>query len=165
MSTFSMLAPAGGMQFAPLSGTGYTADARGLITGVALADVRDLAAAGCIALGAGSVNDAATWNSASGAPQVLAAGGATQGNATAVTGNRVVITVTASTEGVILKAIATGASTSLVVPGSIGSKIYPPVGGKIDATSTNGAITLAAGKGIRLMQRSATLFTVELKGA
>lgn len=165
MTTFSMLAPAAGQSFAPLSGTTYTADGKGLITGVALADVRDLAAAGCIPLGSGVVNAANAWNGGSDIPQVLAAAGATQGAAGAIAGKIVIVTVTASTEGVVLKAVATGALTTVSVPGTVGVKIYPPANGKIDSAATNAALALAAGKGARIRQVSATLFRVELKGA
>lgn len=166
-TTVSMLAPApfSVITSGPGSNVTYTADKASLITGVAVGDILALEAAGCINLGSGVINDASGWNANPSPPQILAAAGATQGNAGKIISNRVIITVTASTEGVIAQAVATGAATDIDVPGTIGAKVYPPLNGKIDAASTNIAVALVAGKGFRLLQRSATLYTLEIKGA
>jgi hypothetical protein len=163
MTTYLLEAAIAGQKISTRTGTVYTADAFGLITGVAQNDIRDLVNCGCINLGP-TGSDANAWNNGY-ATQVLAAAGATQGNAAAITGNNVLITVTASTEGAILKAVGTNAVTTVSVPGTVGAKIYPPLNGKIDAAATNAALAVAAGKGVRILQRSATLYTVQLKGA
>lgn len=102
-----------------------------------------------------------------GAFGIAAAAGATQGNATALptTGQNIVVTVTASTEGVILPTAATGKVRRIVVPGTVGVKIYPPVGGRIDAVATNTAVALVAGKGSIFLARDATRWVTLCKGA
>lgn len=98
---------------------------------------------------------------------VVAAFGATQGNATVIPAltQRVQVTVTASTEGVMLPVSSTGKVRRLFVPGTVGVKIYPPVGGAIDALSLNAALTLAAGKGIEFTGTDATHWRTSMKGA
>ncbi len=162
-TTFNMVAPSAGQQFTARDGTQYAADTNGLVSGVLLIHVRDLETAGCINAGIGFVPSAA-WDQER-APVTIAAAGATQGGATAVTAARVIVTVTASTEGVKLIAVGTGAEFSIVVPGTIGVKVYPPTNCQIDALSTNTAVALVAGKGSIYMQRSATKFVTKVKGA
>lgn len=121
-----------------------------------------------IAGGAAPQGAALTINQISaGAYGVVAAAGASQGNATALptTAQRVRVTVTASTEGVILPAAATGKQRTIFVPGTVGVKVYPPVGGTIDTSSTNSAITLAAGKGSIFEAISTTQWKTMVKGA
>ena len=45
--TFNMIAPAAGLNVVSATGTSYTADGEGLITGVSGADVNSLEASGC----------------------------------------------------------------------------------------------------------------------
>lgn len=121
-----------------------------------------------IANGSAPQGAALTVNQISaGAFGTVAAAGATQGNATALptTAQRILVTVTASTEGVILPTAATGKVRRIFVPGTVGAKIYPPVGGFIDAGSQNASITLAAGKGIEFTASDATHWKTSMKGA
>lgn len=152
-----------GQQIACRSGNTYIADANGLISGVPIGDVRDIDTAGGINLGLGG-NSGAAWNVESGLA-TIAAFGATQGNATPVTAERVVVTCTASSEGVKLVLTATGGETAIVVPGTKGVKVYPPANCLIDALSTNTAVALVAGKGSIFMQISGTKFVTKVKGA
>lgn len=109
---------------------------------------------------AGITNTGSTFT----AIQVLAAAGATQGNAGAITGSKVVVTVTASTEGVKLPTAATGLEVRVHVPGTVGVKVYPGTGARIDAVATNTASALVAGKANIYMARDTTRW-VTLKGA
>lgn len=165
MTTFSMIAPAPGQRIAAKGGTVYTADGFGLITGVALSDVDSLSRSGCDMLGAGTLNDAAAWNYNNSAVSNVAAAGSTQGGATVVTGNIVKVTCTTSSEGVILKLVATGAVTTLNIPGTKGFKLWPPSNCTLDALSTNTGVAIAAAKGVDMRQRDATHFDTVLKGA
>ena len=97
-------------------------------------------------------------------PQVLAAAGATQGNAGVITNSRVIVTVTASTEGVKLPVAATGLEVRVHVPGTVGVKVYPGVNGKLDASSTITAVVLVAGKATIYYARDTTRW-ITLKGA
>lgn len=100
--------------------------------------------------------------------QTVAAAGATQGAAGAISasgGSVVIVTVTASTEGVKLPTAVTNLCYNIVVPGSVGTKIYPGTNAKIDATATNGSIALVAGKGSLFLATSTTQWRVILKGA
>lgn len=97
-------------------------------------------------------------------PQVLAAAGATQGTAGVITKSRVIVTVTASTEGVKLPVAATGLEVHVRVPGTVGVKVYPAANGKIDTAATNIAQALVAGKGSIFLARDTTRW-VTIKGA
>lgn len=85
-------------------------------------------------------------------PQVIAAAGATQGNATAITNTsgakalKVIVNVatTVSTHGVKLPAVSTGLTVLVASAGSFGVKVYPSTGQKIAAASTNAADTTIA---------------------
>ena len=163
--TFSVLAPSGQQQIAARSGTVYTADANGLITGVALVDVRDLITAGCIALGAGVVTDSAAFNQYSGPPQLVAAAGATQGAATKITTNYAVLTVcTASARGVVLPTPVTGLQVDFYSGCTQGVKVYPGSNAKFANAATNVAVVLAGFKGNSYRARNATTWDVA-KGA
>lgn len=98
--------------------------------------------------------------------QTVAAAGATQGNAGVITGSAgvIIVTVTASTQGVKLPTAATGLEYRVHVPGSVGVKVYPFAADKIDAAATNAAMALAAGKSAIFFARD-TLRWVTLKGA
>jgi hypothetical protein len=97
-------------------------------------------------------------------PQVLAAAGATQGTAGVITSPTVVVTVTASTEGVKLPVAATGMSIKVFCPGTIGVKVYPGLNGKLDTSSTNVAVVLVAGKANIYFARDTTRWITD-KGA
>lgn len=162
---FSMIAPLPGQRIATKTGTVYTADGFGLITGIPVSDVDALARSGCDLLGPGTLNDAAAWNYNSSAVSNIAAAGSTQLGATVVTGNLVKVTCTASSEGVLLKLVSTGAVTELQIPGTKGFKLYPPTNCTLDALSTNTGVAVVAGKGVFMRQRDATHFDTILKGA
>lgn len=97
-------------------------------------------------------------------PQVLAAAGATQGAAGAITKSRVIVTVTASTQGVKLPTAATGLEVRVMVPGTVGVKVYPAANAKIDTAATNTAQALVAGKANVFLARDTTRW-VTMKGA
>lgn len=108
-------------------------------------------------LGAGSSESSFdTYASGGAAPQTVAfpqsagpqglwanvsAAGATQGNATALTAFKNLITVatTASTHGVKLPTAATGLTITVGNAGTFGAKVYPASGNQIQAVATNGA--------------------------
>ena len=79
-----------------------------------------------------------------------------------ITANLVVVSVaTASTEGVRMKAVGTGAKTRVVVPAGIGAKVYPPTGGKFaSVTSTNEAIAVAKQSTKGFIQTGAKTFAL-----
>lgn len=88
----------------------------------------------------------------------IAAAGATQGGATAITSTVVYVTATASTEGVSLP--SGGGVVYVFAPGTIGCKVYPPKSGnaKINTHATNAGTVLAAAHGAVFAQVSATLW-------
>lgn len=96
----------------------------------------------------------------------VAAAGASQGNATAIaaTAAVVLVTVTASTEGVKLPTAVAGQQIQVMVPGTVGVKVYPAAGAAIDAGSSNAAQALAAGKSNIFTATSTTAWKT-LKGA
>jgi hypothetical protein len=102
-----------------------------------------------------------------GALAVVAAAGATQGNATAfpVGYINVQVTVTASTEGVLLPAAATGRVRRVFVPGTVGVKVYPQLHQFIDTGASNASVTLAAGKGSMFIATDTTHWKTMIKGA
>jgi len=164
-TTFSLLAPAGQQQIASRSGVVYTSDANGLITGVALGDVRDLVTAGCVPLGSGVVTDSAAFNQYSGPPQLVAAAGATQGAATKITTNYAVLTVcTASARGVLLPTPVTGLQVDFYSACTQGVKVYPGSNCKFANASTNTAVVLAGFKANTYRARNTTTWDVQ-KGA
>lgn len=82
--------------------------------------------------------------------QTVAAAGATQGNATAISALRgavVKITVTASTEGVKLPTASTGARVTILADPLVGVKVYPATNGIIGSAATNAAVALVKNKG------------------
>lgn len=70
--------------------------------------------------------------------QTVAAAGASQGNATAISlpAATVAITVTASTEGVKLPAVSTGARFLLMASPTVGNKVYAAAAGQKIGTAT-----------------------------
>lgn len=97
-------------------------------------------------------------------PQVLAAAGATQGGAGVITSGNVIVTVTASTQGVKLPVAATGLNVRVFCPGTVGVKLYPNTNARLDTTATNTAVVIAAGKVNVYFARDATRWLTE-KGA
>lgn len=78
--------------------------------------------------------------------QTVAAAGASQGNATAVNANLghvIVVTVTASTEGIKLPTASTGDRWTVLANPTVGVKVYPPTGGAIAAGATNASFAVA----------------------
>ncbi len=102
-----------------------------------------------------------------GAYGLIAAAGASQGNATALptTAQNVMVTVTASTEGVLLPVPSTGKVRRIFVPGTVGVKVYPPPHCFLDAGASNAATVLAAGKGNIYIGSDATHWKTMVKGA
>lgn len=102
-----------------------------------------------------------------GAFGVVAAAGASQGTATALptTAQNVQVTVTASTEGVLLPIPSTGKVRRIFVPGTVGVKVYPPLHCFLDAGASNAATLLAAGKGNIYIGTDATHWKTMVKGA
>lgn len=81
-----------------------------------------------------------------GGQTTIAAAGASQGNATAITSRVTIVTVTASTQGVKLPTATTGLQVMVMVPGTKGVKVYPFSGDKISTAATNVAVALVADK-------------------
>lgn len=98
------------------------------------------------------------------AQQTLAAAGATQGNAAQITGKRVIVTVTASTQGIKLPVGVAGLEVEVYAAPTVGVKVYPASGARIGASSTNASVTLAAAKASKYVAISATSWRV-LTGA
>lgn len=91
-------------------------------------------------------------------PILVAAFGATQGTATVIPANAVdiIVTVTASTEGVKLPVAVTGRSLTIFADPAIGVKVYPNTNAKIEAAATNVAVTLVKAKATRYYAKSTT---------
>jgi hypothetical protein len=102
-----------------------------------------------------------------GAFGIVAAAGASQGTATALPtlAQNVQVTVTASTEGVLLPVPSTGKVRRIFVPGTVGVKVYPPLHCFLDAGASNAATLLAAGKGNIYIGTDATHWKTMVKGA
>lgn len=96
-------------------------------------------------------------------PTTVAAKGTVQGNASALTSSLVYVTATASTEGILLTS-GLGNLQIVAIPGTVGSKVYPPLGAQIGTASTNAAIAQAAGKTSVYAEITSKLWIV-LKGA
>lgn len=98
-------------------------------------------------------------------PQLIAAAGATQGAATAITKALVIIvTSTASARGIKLPAAATGLMQWVISLCTQGTKVYPFAGDRIGTAATNVAVVLAGLKGNLYAARDAVTWAV-LKGA
>lgn len=78
----------------------------------------------------------------------VAAAGATQGNATAIAAGQstVVVTVTASTEGVKLPTAATGKRVDIFADPSVGAKVYAAAAGQKIGTATTATTAFALAK-------------------
>jgi hypothetical protein len=91
-------------------------------------------------------------------PSTIAAIGSTQGGAAAIAVGvtLAIITVTASTEGVILPEqvafLNAGLSTITLIPkATVGFKLYPASGQGLNAVATNTAVVIASGKPVRVI--------------
>lgn len=75
---------------------------------------------------------------------VLAAAGATQGNASVIpdTASIITVTVTASTQGVKLPTAATGKRVTVAAASAKGVKVYPATNDRIHGAATNAALAL-----------------------
>lgn len=103
--------------------------------------------------------------SASLSPQLIAAAGATQAAATAITkALAIIVTSTASARGVKLPTAATGAMVWVISLCTQGTKVYPFAGDRIGIAATNIAVVLAGLKGNLYAARDAVTWAV-LKGA
>ena len=82
--------------------------------------------------------------------QTVAAAGSTQGAATVIgsTAYNVVVSVTASTEGIKLPAATTGLQFRILVSPTVGVKVYPATGGILGAAATNAALAVPKNTGI-----------------
>jgi hypothetical protein len=98
--------------------------------------------------------------------QTLTAAGATQGDATAITGSKAIITValTASTKGVKLPTAATGLEVLIANAATFGVKVYPATNGKLGASATNAAIVLAINKANRYIAVNTTRWILQVGG-
>lgn len=98
--------------------------------------------------GAGVFTTLAVSQSRVNTPAVVAAAGATQGNAGAIpaTAAEVVVTVTASTQGVRLPTAATGKFVRVWPDPAVGVKIYPGTNALIGASATNAAVAIVKNK-------------------
>ena len=88
----------------------------------------------------------------------LTAAGSAPSSALALTKQRNVVTTTASSTGVILPNLGTGAEILVVNRGANALNVYPPSGGTINALSSNAAITLATVTAMRFIQVSSTQY-------
>lgn len=96
------------------------------------------------------------------AAQTVAAAGATQGNAGAIgeTITDVVVTVTASTQGVRLPAAVLNKRINVWPDPAVGVKLYPATGALIGAASTNAALAVVKNKPVQLLAVSTTKWRV-----
>lgn len=97
-------------------------------------------------------------------PQIAAAAGATQGNATQITKSVVMVTVTASSQGVKLPTAATGVSVVICAASAKGVKVYPFSGDRIQGAATNAAVALVLNKSSIFIAADTTNWRV-VKGA
>jgi hypothetical protein len=94
-------------------------------------------------------------------PQLIAAAGATQGAATAITKPVAIITTcTASSEGIKLPTAATGLMVHILSLCTQGTKVYPATGGRIKSSATNAAVVLAGFKGNIYVAKNTTQWSV-----
>jgi hypothetical protein len=126
--------------------------------------VTTLGASGASTLAATSVTDFTQNGLVVTTPQILAAAGATQGNAGVITKSTVIVTVTASTQGVKLPTAATGKRFQVFCPGTVGVKVYPNTNDKLSTAATNAAVLLVADKANTYVAKDATTWVVQ-KGA
>jgi hypothetical protein len=85
----------------------------------------------------------ARLNSNAAASVVKAAAGATQGGATAIGDEEIVIvTATASSQGIRLPAFITAMKRTIVAMSNRGVKVYPASGERIQGAATNAAVTV-----------------------
>lgn len=106
------------------------------------------------------------FDNVSPSPQLIAAAGASQGNATAITTRSVlVVTVTVSTEGIRLPAAVTNLQILVANGAGKGVNIYPAAGDKIGAAATNAADTILATNKANIYKAINTTLWVVLRGS
>lgn len=112
--------------------------------------------------GAGNFASLANTGPTVNTPSTVAAAGATQGNATAIGASvtDILVTVTASTQGVKLPTAATGKRVNIWPDPAIGNKVYPAAGALIGAAATNAALAVVKNKPVQLIGVSATKWRV-----
>lgn len=79
-------------------------------------------------------------------PQAAAAAGSTQLGATLITKSVVMVSVTASSQGVRLPTAATGRQVTICAASAKGVKVYPFLGDRIQGAATNAAVALVLNK-------------------
>lgn len=120
---------------------------------------------GSVTPAAGTFTNLASTGTQKGSVAVIAAAGATQGSATLIGAVlNVIVTATASTEGVKLPVATTGREVRIFSSGTVGALVYPNTNGKIESSSTNTAVLIAAGKGNLYVAKNTTQWFV-VKGA
>ncbi len=91
----------------------------------------------------------------------LTATGTTQATALALQSEWNEITTTAANTGVRLNNFGVGFNSIVFNLGANALKVYPPVGGAINALGTNNPYSLAAGDSLNLYQITATQFRTQ----
>ncbi len=97
-------------------------------------------------------------------PQTLAAAGTSQGTAAAITKSVVMVTVTASSQGVKLPTAATGKRVIVCAASAKGVKVYPFLADRIQGAATNAAVALVLNKSSIFIAADAVNWRV-VKGA
>jgi hypothetical protein len=162
----------GGGTAGPVTGT--TGTFSGAVTGSGFAGTLDGVLGGTTPA-AGTVTDLTTTGNivqtlaaktAKVAYQTVTAAGATQGDATAITGSKAIITIalTASTKGVRLPTAVTGLEVVIANAATFGCKVYPAVNGKLGASATNAAIVLAINKCNKYLAVNSTRWILQVGG-
>lgn len=138
--TVSVLAPTAYQSFEVSSGTTYTANSAGVISGVAIGfDLRDLLTAGCESILSGSATNGIT---------AFATGGQSSATALTTTFNTIGTCATAA-DSVKLPAAVVGEIVYVTNAGAAAyASVFPATGEIIDALSANASISLPAGQQI-----------------
>lgn len=98
------------------------------------------------------------------AETALTATGTTQGTALALESEWSEITTTAANSGVRLFSFGIGLTGTVFNAGANALKVYPPIGGSIDALGVNAPYVLAAGKSQVFYQLTDTAFRSQQLG-
>jgi hypothetical protein len=86
----------------------------------------------------------------------VSAAGTTQGTGTAITSDRSVVTTVAAASGVVLPTAVAGRTVVIVNKGANALRVYPAVGGAVDALGTNNPVTVAVDGWLEFNATSAT---------
>lgn len=136
----------------------------GAVTGTTGAFSGAVNAASVSATSASTTNQSLGQGTLTELPTIVAAAGATQGTATALTKYLNIITCTASSQGVKLPTAATGVQVRVMIGGTKGVKVYPATADRISTAATNAAVALVADKSNLYVAQNASLWLVQ-KGA